>query len=52
MSSSKQKRHAPKKYTEPDTVDITEPTDSLVIELSWEGGQPFIENAAGDQASQ
>jgi hypothetical protein len=55
LSSSKQKWHAPKKYTEVDTsgltIDITEPTDDLVINLSWDGGKPFIENAAGDQAS-
>lgn len=39
--------HAPKKYTNPDesrlTVDITEPTDSLTIELTWDGGEPFVE---------
>ena len=54
LSSSRQKWHAPKKYTEPDTseltIDITGPTDALVIELSWDGGKPFIENAAGDEA--
>ena len=55
LNSSSQKWHAPKAYTEPDTsgleVTITEPTDSLVIELSWKGGKPFIENAAGDEVS-
>jgi hypothetical protein len=39
--------HAPKKYASPATsglmVDITEPTDSLVIELTWDGEKPFIE---------
>jgi hypothetical protein len=25
------------------TVTIKEPTDSLVIKLSWKGGQPFVE---------
>jgi hypothetical protein len=53
LNSSKQKWHAPKKYTEPDssglTVDISEPTDALVVNLTWDGGKPFIENAAGDQ---
>jgi hypothetical protein len=56
LSSSKQKWHAPKKYTEPTTsdltIDIDGPTDALVINLSWDGGKPFIENAAGDQAGQ
>lgn len=39
--------HAPRKYLNVDTsgleVDISGPTDSLLIELSWEGGQPFVE---------
>ena len=38
---------APKKYADPATseltVDIKEPTDNLVIELTWDGGKPFIE---------
>jgi hypothetical protein len=34
------------------TIDIDGPTDALVINLSWDGGKPFIENAAGDQAGQ
>ncbi|MEX0585128.1 MAG: hypothetical protein WD176_00695 [Pirellulales bacterium] len=55
LNSSSQKWHAPKVYTEPATsgleVTISEPTDSLVIELSWRGGKPFVENAAGDEVS-
>lgn len=39
--------HAPKKYASYETsgltVDVTEPTDSQKIELSWDGGAPFIE---------
>lgn len=39
--------HAPKKYTEPNQSGlqqvITEPTDSVIIELSWNGGAPFNE---------
>ncbi len=39
--------HAPKKYLRADifglTVEITEPTDSLVIDLTWNGSAPFIE---------
>lgn len=55
VSSSRQKWHAPKKYTDPEssglTINVTEPTDSLVINLSWDGGKPFFENAAGDRSS-
>ena len=39
--------HAPKKYADYRTSDLTQtisgPTDSLVIELTWNGGKPFIE---------
>ena len=47
ISSSKAKWHAPKKYadfrTSGVTVDVTEPTDDLTINLTWDGGKPFIE---------
>lgn len=47
INGSSQRWHAPKKYvdaTKSDLqVEITEPTDSLVIELTWDGGKPFIE---------
>jgi len=47
LSSTRQKWHAPKKYTDPKTSGLTatvdRPTDSLRIKLSWEGGKPFIE---------
>lgn len=47
--------HAPKKYASYETtdqwIDITEPTDNLVIQLRWDGGKPFIEQSeAGDDA--
>jgi hypothetical protein len=46
--SEKQGRwHAPKKYTNQATsgvtVEITEQTDDLKIDISWDGGKPFIE---------
>lgn len=42
-----QRWHAPKTYAALDnsglTVTITGPTDDLTIDLTWSGGQPFIE---------
>lgn len=39
--------YAPKKYasflTSGLEVDITEPTDSLKVDLTWNGGKPFVE---------
>jgi len=39
--------HAPKKYANVETsgveVEVTEPTDSLVVELTFGGGKPFVE---------
>lgn len=39
--------HAPKKYADEKTsgieVEITEPVDDLKIELTWDGGNPFVE---------
>jgi len=39
--------HAPKKYadvaTSGLTQEITGPTDALVVELTWDGGAPFVE---------
>ena len=41
------KIHAPKKYSSAETsgitVEITEPTDDLTIELTWDGGEPYEE---------
>lgn len=47
LSGSKNLWHAPKKYarfrTSPLQKEITESTDSLVINLTWDGGKPFTE---------
>ncbi len=45
--------HAPKKYASFRTsgleVSITEPTDSLTIELTWDGGKPFVEQFTAEE---
>ena len=42
-----QKWYAPKKYSRPGksniTIDITEETLELEINLTWDGGKPFVE---------
>lgn len=47
ISDTQMKWHAPKKYNTPETsgleFTIEEPTDSLEINLTWEGGKPFVE---------
>jgi hypothetical protein len=47
ISSTQKRWHAPKKYsrynTSGMTQEINEPTDSLVINLTWDGGKPFTE---------
>ncbi len=47
ISSKKRKWHAPPKYfrynTSGLTQEITGPTDSLVINLTWDGGKPYVE---------
>ena len=47
LSATKRKWHAPKKYfryrTSELTQEITGPTDSLVVNLTWNGGKPFVE---------
>jgi hypothetical protein len=47
ISASKAKWHAPKKYADFRTsgleYTITEPTDDVKIELTWDGGKPFVE---------
>ncbi len=52
LGGTGQKWHAPKKYVDPAmsnlTVEITEPTDSLEINLSWDGGEPFVEKFAAE----
>ncbi|MBN2296235.1 MAG: hypothetical protein JXM70_27645 [Pirellulales bacterium] len=53
LNSNTLRWHAPKKYSNPNTsgktVTIDGPTDSLTIELSWEGGRPFDENIGGGE---
>ncbi len=47
LSPTKVKWFAPKKYADERTSGLTAtidgPTDSLVIELTWDGGKPFVE---------
>ncbi len=51
ISPTKIRWLTPKKYcqatTSELTVNIDGPTDSLRIELTWDGGAPFIEETAG-----
>jgi hypothetical protein len=48
LGPNRQRWHAPKKYadleTSPLEVEIDGPTEDLRIELSWDGGEPFVEN--------
>lgn len=47
LSETTRRWHAPKKYTNAATSGLTQtidgPTDSLVINLTWDGGHPFTE---------
>ena len=47
LGPSTRKWHAPKKYANPETsgltVTIDQPKDDLVIELTWDGGEVFVE---------
>ena len=51
ISSTKIKWHAPPKYADPETsgvvVEVDKPRDDLVVEISWNGGKPYIERAGG-----
>lgn len=51
ISDTQVKWHAPKKYNSPKAsglvFTINEPTDSLEILLSWDGGKPFVETRNG-----
>lgn len=50
LGPSSQKWHAPKEYSVAETsgltVNITGPTNDLKIELTWNGGKPFIERSS------
>lgn len=47
MGPSRQKWHAPMKYTSADTsgltITIDGPTENLVIDLTWDGGKSFVQ---------
>jgi hypothetical protein len=47
LGAASQKWHVPKKYGDSTTagleIEVNEPTDSLEINLTWDGGQPFVE---------
>ena len=47
LNAKERKWHAPPKYfryrTSGITQEITGPTDSLVVNLTWDGGKPFVE---------
>jgi len=47
INSTSQRWHAPKKYADTGTSDLTAtidgPTDSLIVELTWDGRKPFVE---------
>jgi hypothetical protein len=49
VSNSRVKWHAPKKYFNYKnsglTQEIAQPTDALIIELTWDGGKPFVERS-------
>jgi hypothetical protein len=51
ISDTQVKWHAPKKYNSPKAsglvFTIDEPTDSLEILLTWDGGKPFVETRNG-----
>ena len=48
LGATGQRWHAPKKYMDPSTselqVNVEGATQSLTIELSWDGGEPFVES--------
>lgn len=47
LNDTQKRWFAPKKYSDPAQSgliqEITGPTDSLTIELTWSGGKPFVE---------
>jgi hypothetical protein len=47
IGETAQRWHAPVKYSKTESsgieYDIQEPTYSLLIELSWDGGKPFVQ---------
>ncbi len=53
LSPSSQRWHAPKKYATSETsgltVTVTEPTDNLQINLTWDGKGPFVERQGSEE---
>jgi hypothetical protein len=51
IGGTKVRWHAPKKYADKKTSgitqDVSDATDSLVLNLTWDGGKPFVEVAEG-----
>lgn len=49
LGPRRQRWLAPKRYARPNSTDqevkIDGPTDDLVIELTWDGGKPFVERS-------
>jgi hypothetical protein len=47
LSSKEMRWHAPKKYSDFETselvVEVDRPRDDLLIELTWDGGKPYVE---------
>lgn len=55
LSPTRIRWHAPKKYADFKSSELTEeitgPIDSLVINLTWAGGKPFVEDVGGGSAT-
>lgn len=53
MGPGSQRWHAPQKYrdvgTSGLTLDVHKPNRELVIQLTWDGGAPFVENASANE---
>lgn len=53
LGSTKIRWLVPKKYMEADTSDISfeinEPTENLKVELTWDGGKPFVETISTEE---
>lgn len=53
QGANAQKWHAPQKYSDPLETDVTVtvdgPTEDLKVELTWDGGKPFVQNFGGGE---
>jgi hypothetical protein len=56
LSDTKTRWHAPKKYADQRTSGLTReidgPKEDLLIELTWDGGKPFIEVDRGEAGTE